>query len=224
MMIPVRQLAGLGSIPRHRQSATEWLVRHSVPLSWTEGKGGKRAVVELPQSPSGGPASNAPARMRRCRPAAMTRTPSRRRPRCGRRGGDCPVPADHPRPCRVAETAGDGAGEVRCQGRLEAEPEAAAGGREGGRSDQLRAGPAARLPLDHAAGAGLGRGVVVLHDHDPRCRAGVPAQQAWRDVRDVAKVRGWDWPSFPTIYRRWAALPEADKLYARHGREKPASV
>lgn len=47
-----------------------------------------------------------------------------------------------------------------------------------------------------------------------------PLKQAWRDVRDVAMVRGWDWPSFPTIYRRWTALPEADKIFARHGKDE----
>jgi putative transposase len=49
-------------------------------------------------------------------------------------------------------------------------------------------------------------------------------KQAWRDVRDVAAVRGWDWPSFPTIYRRWTALPEMQKLQARLGKDRAAKL
>lgn len=47
-----------------------------------------------------------------------------------------------------------------------------------------------------------------------------PLKQAWRDVRDVARKGGWEWPkSFVTIWRRWNAMPEAEKLVARHGTE-----
>lgn len=46
-----------------------------------------------------------------------------------------------------------------------------------------------------------------------------PLTQAWRDVRDVSRKRRWSWPSYPTIYRRWNQLPEAEKLVVRHGRE-----
>lgn len=47
-----------------------------------------------------------------------------------------------------------------------------------------------------------------------------PIKQAWRDVRDVARKRGWAWPKYETVWRRWDALPEAQKLAARHGREE----
>ena len=46
-----------------------------------------------------------------------------------------------------------------------------------------------------------------------------PIIQAWRDVRDVAKRQGWTWPKYVTIWRRWTALPDAQRLEARHGRE-----
>ncbi|NCU21225.1 hypothetical protein EOM89_10975, partial [Candidatus Falkowbacteria bacterium] len=50
-----------------------------------------------------------------------------------------------------------------------------------------------------------------------------PLKQAWRDVRDVARKRGWAWPkSFITIWRRWDALSEAERLAARHGSEDAA--
>ncbi|MGG7567739.1 transposase domain-containing protein [Rhodovulum sp. DZ06] len=47
-----------------------------------------------------------------------------------------------------------------------------------------------------------------------------PLQQAWRDVRDVAAKRGWDWPSYPTVNRRWHELPLAQQLVARHGKDE----
>ncbi|WP_165971728.1 DNA-binding domain-containing protein [Meridianimarinicoccus aquatilis] len=51
-----------------------------------------------------------------------------------------------------------------------------------------------------------------------------PLAQAYRDVRDVAKVRGWAWPSYPTVFRRWDALPHAQKLEARFGRDRAAKL
>ncbi len=45
-----------------------------------------------------------------------------------------------------------------------------------------------------------------------------PLISAWRDVRDVAEIEGWDWPAYPTIWRRWNELPEAQRLEAREGK------
>jgi len=44
-----------------------------------------------------------------------------------------------------------------------------------------------------------------------------PLQSAWCDVRDIAPARGWDWPSWPTVFRRWQGLPLAQQLHARLG-------
>lgn len=44
-----------------------------------------------------------------------------------------------------------------------------------------------------------------------------PLKQAWRDVRDVAPEKGWDWPSWATVFRRWQNLPLAQQLHARLG-------
>ncbi|OIQ78035.1 Mu DNA binding, I gamma subdomain [mine drainage metagenome] len=44
-----------------------------------------------------------------------------------------------------------------------------------------------------------------------------PLKQAYRDVRDVAKAKGWNWPSWPTVFRRWKGLPLAQQLHARMG-------
>ncbi|WP_162497504.1 DNA-binding domain-containing protein, partial [Roseovarius dicentrarchi] len=47
-----------------------------------------------------------------------------------------------------------------------------------------------------------------------------PLIQAWRDVRDIAAQKGWDWPSYATVFRRWSALTPAQQLTARLGREE----
>lgn len=57
--------------------------------------------------------------------------------------------------------------------------------------------------------------MTTLRDAGPR----FPLKQAWRDVRDLKAVKGWDWPSWPTINRRWLDLTEAQRLHARHGHE-----
>lgn len=51
---------------------------------------------------------------------------------------------------------------------------------------------------------------------------GYPLRSAWRDVRDLAPGQGWRWPSWPTVYRRWEALTDAEKLTIRVGREEAA--
>jgi len=57
--------------------------------------------------------------------------------------------------------------------------------------------------------------MTTLRDAGPQ----FPVKQAWRDVRDVALTKGWSWPKYLTVWRRWDTLPEAQKLAARHGRE-----
>ena len=47
-----------------------------------------------------------------------------------------------------------------------------------------------------------------------------PLQQAWRDVRDVAPVEGWNWPSWLTVYRAFKKLPLSQQLHARIGQEE----
>lgn len=46
-----------------------------------------------------------------------------------------------------------------------------------------------------------------------------PLISAWRDVRDVAEIEGWEWPkNFVTVWRRWNELSEVQKLEARQGK------
>ncbi|MBV2360986.1 DDE-type integrase/transposase/recombinase [Thalassococcus sp. CAU 1522] len=49
-----------------------------------------------------------------------------------------------------------------------------------------------------------------------------PLIEAWRRVRDAGRVAGWAVPSYPTFYRRWAALSGAQQLAASFGKDDTA--
>lgn len=61
--------------------------------------------------------------------------------------------------------------------------------------------------------------MTTIRDAGPQ----FPFKQAWRDVRDVARKRGWQWPAYRTVLRRWDDLLEAQKLVARFGRDEATS-
>lgn len=79
-------------------------------------------------------------------------------------------------------------------------------------ADYSLAGPPPAAMTDDAWGFFM----AAIRDAGPQ----FPLKRAWRDVRDVARRRGWVWPAYPTVWRRWNALPEASKLAARHGTEE----
>lgn len=49
-----------------------------------------------------------------------------------------------------------------------------------------------------------------------------PLKEAWRRVRDAGRPMGWAVPSYPTFYRRWKELSEAQRLQARRGNGETA--
>jgi putative transposase len=57
--------------------------------------------------------------------------------------------------------------------------------------------------------------LTTIRDAGPQ----FPPRQAWRDMREVARKRGWAWPSFPTVWRRWKDLPLAAQLHAPVGQD-----
>jgi hypothetical protein len=52
----------------------------------------------------------------------------------------------------------------------------------------------------------------------------IPLVQAWRDVRDIAKAQGLQWPSYSIVFRRWTALPMAQQFAARYGKTETVTV
>ena len=51
---------------------------------------------------------------------------------------------------------------------------------------------------------------------------GFPLLEAYRLTGELAGERGWRWPSYQTVRRRWQSLPEAQRLAARVGKEEAA--
>ena len=47
-----------------------------------------------------------------------------------------------------------------------------------------------------------------------------PLYSVWKDVRDKAPIDGWDWPSWPTVFRKFKKLPLAQQYHARFGKEE----
>lgn len=44
----------------------------------------------------------------------------------------------------------------------------------------------------------------------------------YEEISGQAPQRGWDWPSYPTILRRWKQLSPAEQLTSRHGSKEAA--
>ncbi|KGJ20717.1 transposase domain-containing protein [Paracoccus sanguinis] len=57
--------------------------------------------------------------------------------------------------------------------------------------------------------------LTIIRDAGPQ----FPLRQAWRDVRDLKGKRGWAWPGYQAVWRRWNALPEAQRIVARQGKD-----
>jgi len=72
--------------------------------------------------------------------------------------------------------------------------------------------PAARAVISDKAWSLF---LTILRDAAPD----FPLIQAWRDVRDLAPANEWKWPTYVTVNRRWNALPEAQRLAVRYGRD-----
>ncbi len=60
--------------------------------------------------------------------------------------------------------------------------------------------------------------LTLLHRAAPEW----PLKSAWRDVREVKDKMGWDWPSYPTVFRRWQEMSETQRLLVRHGKHETA--
>lgn len=56
--------------------------------------------------------------------------------------------------------------------------------------------------------------LTLIRDAAPKW----PLTSAWRDVRAAGKAMGWAVPSYPTFYRHWNELSEAQRLHARQGK------
>ena len=227
--IPVVSILGVGRIPKDRTSASRWLAQNGVPVRVAEGDGRKPEFVDLTDLPE-------PERLAYLRRqledqhldpgnyddeahAAFMKAAPARRQRALRKaeiaallvtlGSDVPWPE---RLRLVHERFGtDGASKPRLKAVLTAvkgvDPINFAPALLDGHK-----GNATRAAISDEAWSFF---MTTLRDAGPD----FPLKQAWRDVRDLAGRRAWDWPEYTTVWRHWSALPNAQKLVARHGRE-----
>lgn len=228
MLVSVQSILGVGSIPKHRTSATRWLVNTGVRV--VKRLGDARQIEEVAFS-------DLPSPVRRAYVERQLET-----------AGQPPGAYD--------ETAHERLAEMPPKMRAEAERKAEIArvlltvgkalpwsqklslikSRFGSKGvsqpsltrlltaikgvDPINFAPAlmADYRLDCAPSAPLSDAawsffMTTLRDAGEQ----FPLQQAWRDVRDVAPVEGWNWPSWPTVYRAFKKLPLSQQLHARIG-------
>ncbi len=233
MMVLLRELSGLAGLPRDRSALSAWAKRNGIATTKVSVKGGQADAVQL---------SDLPLEVQR---AYELRAIAE----AGLDGGEFDVEAHErflaatPKmravALRKAEIArflakagvrnGRGLTRAVC-----AAAQAALG------DDYTSAMPLRRISQSVEGVDPVNFAAALLPDYDRTGRPAVeisegawaffmttlrdagpqfPLKQAWRDVRDVARKTGWNWPKYETVWRRWNALPEAQKLTARHGRE-----
>ena len=230
-MTPVRDILGLGRVPKHFTSAQDWLKRQQVTIHREQCPGGTRLVIDpaaLPEPerqayaaalcPKDGPAQGdfdaaaweafqAAAPTRRAdaeRKAKIVHALSQLR-KSGVRWNDCHA--------LLAEQFGGYMPSIPTLKRLLATVKGV---------DPINYPPA--LLTAHT-----GRTVEAEMSQDAwefflktihDASKDFPIIQAWRDTRDVAQKQAWRWPTYETVNRRWKALPYAERLTAQFGREE----
>jgi putative transposase len=227
MLISARSIAGLGGVPASKPACLAWLERHKVTRVRGEGQEYLFRLSDLPEPVR---LAHAARRSQECglpvgayddaAHKALMKAPASLRDEAERRaeiarfvlglGGELSLAAKAK--AARAEFGADGTSEASVKRLLKA----VAG------VDPINFAPAL-LPRYKSAKEGVPMSpdawaffMTTIRDAGPQ----FPLRQAWRDVRDVARKRGWAWPSFPTVWRRWNALPIAAQLHARVGRDE----
>ncbi|CUX79371.1 MAG: Mu family bacteriophage transposase [Roseibaca calidilacus] len=230
-MTPVKELLGVGAIPRDKTSARKWLERNGITVHRQPCPGGERLVIdpaELPQPELQAFAAALGPKDGRAQgewdgdawEAFLAAAPTRR--------------ADAERKAKIAcalqQLRDSGVKWADCHGRLSAQFNgdmlsvaslkrllAALKG-----VDQINYAPAlltahtgrtVEAEMSEAAWKFFLKTIHLAHQD-------FPIIQAWRDTRDVAQKQGWRWPAYETVNRRWKALPYTERLTARVGQKE----
>lgn len=232
MILPVKEILGVGRIPNHRTSASRWLRRHGVVIH-SRSRNGSAAEwirpVELPQP-------ERQAYLARCVQVAglamgdyddaahehFWQAPASMRQEAERKAAIACRLAAFPEQTTWADRIAVIQDEFGLKGTSKPSLKRLSKAVEGvdpiNFAPALLAGykpPRATAPMADAAWSFF---LTIIRDAAPD----FPIRQAWRDVRDVAKKTGWDWPPYVTVNRRWNALPAAQKLAARQGGSETA--
>lgn len=241
MMIPIRELLGLGSIPSDRTSAAAWFVRHGVTLHSQPCVGGRRDVFYLSDLPE-------PERLAfLCARAEAMNLPM------GQYDDDAHL-AFQAKPVTV-QNKGYAAAETMMfiakheKAGLKPAQIAALVKEEAAKADKtiLSPSPATLLrwrkmianvdPINWApALAPNYKGRTVTAKISPEAwtefedlvglsgknGTGVPLKELWRRIADQKAAKGWHWPPYRTVLRRWNRLDPVRRRTLQFGPEAAA--
>lgn len=228
MQIAIRSILGLGGVPRDRTSATRWLQKAGVQIVTLEGDARRPEAVSL---------SDLPPEVRR---AVLERDIEAAGPPIGTYDDDAHADMLDATPAMRAEAEAKAAiaRDFLAIGSRLSWSRKIAFFRERHGEDGTSEASLARIiravkgvdPINFAPAllsdiARVGRPKVDMSEAAwayflTAIRDGGEGFlliSAWRDARDLAPTKGWQWPPYTTVLRRWKSLSEAQRLHARIG-------
>lgn len=232
MMIPVRLLLGIGPVPSDRTAAKRWLSRHCVATEVLPGDGRRPQTVHLTDLPDDvrralaekhvAEAGLPPGDYDDEAHARLAVAPATVRALAERKAGIVCFLKSLPEGTSWADRialarkrfGAKGVSKATLKRYLLAVEGVAPVNYAPALLADYTGGP---QPSDISAEA-WAYFLTTMRDAGPE----FPLIQAWRDVREVGAKRGWRWPSYATITRRWNALDEAERLTLRQGAEAAA--
>lgn len=229
MLIPVTEIAGRGRIPIHRTSASDWLVRSGIGTQRRSSASNAPEYVELSDLPEPERRAVIEAQLTRegLTPgtydddahAAFMAAPATMRAKAERKAQIAATLVA----ARRHSTGGELAAIIRSKhgskGTSNASLKRLAKAIEG--LDPINFAPAL---LDGYKGRTVTADVSdeawrMFLSLISRASSDWTLKSAWRDVRDTAPAMDWTWPSYPTTFRRWQALPESNRQMLLEGKE-----
>lgn len=232
MQVSVKSLLGVSCIPRDRTSATRWLIRQGLAVRCGWGNGGAYEFVSLTDLPAevrvafvqrecerGGLPSGTYDDLAHER---LAKAPPKMRAEAERKAAVARLLLTAGAVLTLTEKVALVARELGEKGASPASLRRILSDVEGidpvNFAPALLAGYRGGLRKTELPGEAWSYFLTALRDGGEH----YPLRSAWRDVRDLAVVQGWHWPSFPTVFRRWDGLSKAEQLTVRLGREEAA--
>ncbi len=234
MVVTVRSILGLASLPTDRTSATNWLKARNIPTHWGKAIGGKTEFVNL---------SDLPPNVRRAfneRRIAKTGLSMGRYDEIAHEeffAAPASLQESAQRKAEIAEALLVMEEGTNWKERIEiirakfgnkstSKPSLLRLLRRIKAVDPINFAPAllpkyrGRRALAATSEQAWSLFLTIIRDAGPD----FPIIQAWRDVRDISVKEGWNWPHYQTIYRRWNNLPGEQRLVARYGKGESNKV
>jgi len=226
-MIAVTQLLGMGNIPSDRKSASRWLNRIGVPIHVTEADKRRTELVELSDLPERERIAYLQRELKAfdLQPGeyeadvhrVYMSAPPKARSEAERRAASVRIfkrlGSDVNWADKIAIIAAEAGGKAPSKATINRYLKAVEGIAPINFAPALLPSHGGGKQRSEASESAWSAFMTIIRDAGPE----FPLKQAWRDVRDIATQSGWDWPSYPTVYRRWTELPELQRHTARFG-------